>query len=228
MFYRKGYKLDFHEERMKGVLKISHFVCSKNKRICMLYDKDQMFRIQGCKNALYEGGVNRMLGLPRGEVFLVPWTEEWEVEFLKEKQLIEDQIREYILAIHHIGSTSIPYLSAKPIIDIAIELKNFENGVKCIARLEHLKYRYRKDVLPERYYFNKGEPRTHQIHMYEKGNKYLIEQLCFRNYLINNKTARIEYEQLKMKLSQVNPNNKHKYADDKTGFVKSVLDKINN
>lgn len=169
-----------------------------------------------------------MLGLPRGEVFLVPWTEEWEVEFLKEKQLIENQIGEYILAIHHIGSTSVPYLSAKPIIDIAIELKNFDNGVKCIARLEQLKYRYRKNVLPERYYFNKGEPRTHQIHMYEKGNKYLIEQLCFRNHLINNKTARIEYEQLKMKLSQVNANNKHKYADDKTGFVKSVLDKINN
>ncbi|MBJ8052936.1 GrpB family protein [Bacillus cereus] len=169
-----------------------------------------------------------MLGLPRGEVFLVPWTEEWEVEFLKEKQLIEDQIGEYILAIHHIGSTSIPYLCAKPIIDIAIELNNFENGVKCIIRLEQLKYRYRKDVLPERYYFNKGEPRTHQIHMYEKGNKYLIEQLCFRNYLINNKAARIEYEQLKRKLSQVNPNNKHKYTDDKTGFVKSILNKINN
>ncbi|MED1510943.1 GrpB family protein [Bacillus proteolyticus] len=169
-----------------------------------------------------------MLGLPLGEVFLVPWTEEWEVEFLKEKQLIEKQIGEYIFAIHHIGSTSIPYLSAKPIIDIAIELKNFENGVKCIARLKHLKYRYRKDVLPERYYFNKGEPRTHQIHMYEKGNKYLIEQLCFRNYLINNKTARIEYEKLKRQLSKANPNNKHKYADDKTDFVKSIMDKIIN
>ncbi|WP_035434487.1 GrpB family protein [Bacillus sp. UNC322MFChir4.1] len=167
-----------------------------------------------------------MLGLPRGEVFLVPWTEEWEVEFLKEKQLIEKQIGEYILAIHHIGSTSIPHLSAKPIIDIAVELKNFENGVECIAKLERLSYRYRKGVLPERYYFNKGEPRTHQIHMYEKGNKYLIEQLCFRDYLKNNKTARIEYEQLKIQLSKANPNNKFKYTDDKTNFVKSILAKI--
>ncbi|WP_020060343.1 GrpB family protein [Bacillus sp. 123MFChir2] len=164
-----------------------------------------------------------MLGLPRGEVFLVPWTEEWGVEFLKEKQLIEKQIGEYILAIHHIGSTSIPNLSAKPIIDIAIELYDFEDGANCIDELEQLNYRYRKDVLPERYYFNKGEPRTHQIHMYEKGNKYLIEQLCFRDYLKNNETARIEYEHLKIQLSQENPNNKYKYADDKTNFVKSIL-----
>lgn len=168
-----------------------------------------------------------MLGLPRGKVFLVPWTKEWEIEFLKEKQLIESQIREYILAIHHIGSTSVPHLSAKPIIDIAIELKNFDDGLKCIAELEKLNYRYRVGVLPERYYFNKGDPRTHQIHMYERGNKYLIEQLSFRDYLKNNDTARIEYEQLKIQLSNANSNNKHKYADDKTSFVKEILTKIN-
>ncbi|MEH7538130.1 GrpB family protein, partial [Bacillus toyonensis] len=114
-----------------------------------------------------------MLGLPYGKVFLVPWTEEWEFEFLKEKQLIEEQIGEYIMAIHHIGSTSIPHLSAKPIIDIAIELNEFVNGIECIEKIEQLNYKYRKDVLPERYYFNKGEPRNHQIHMYEQRNLYL-------------------------------------------------------
>ncbi|QWH17967.1 GrpB family protein [Bacillus mycoides] len=168
-----------------------------------------------------------MLGLPYGKVFLVPWTEEWEIEFIKEKQLIEEQIGEYILAIHHIGSTSIPYLSAKPIIDIAIELKDYIDGIKCIIKLEQLNYRYRKDVLPERYYFNKGEPRTHQIHMYEQGNPYLMEQLSFRDYLKNNTTSRMQYEQLKIQLSKANPNNKHKYAEDKTNFIKSILVKIN-
>ena len=58
--------------------------------------------------------------------------------------------------------------------------------------------------MPERYYFNKGEPRTHQIHMYEKGNTHVIEQLQFRDYLIVNKTARIQYEKLKIQLSQAN------------------------
>ncbi|MFJ8353698.1 GrpB family protein [Bacillus paramycoides] len=168
-----------------------------------------------------------MLGLPYGKVFLVPWNKEWEIEFLKEKQLIEEYIGEHILTIHHIGSTSIPHLSAKPIIDIAIELNDFANGIESIKKLELLNYQYRKDVLPERYYFNKGEPRTHQIHMYEQGNKYLMEQLKFRDYLIDNKTSRIQYEQLKIQLSKTNPNDKHKYAEDKTNFIKSILTKIN-
>lgn len=168
-----------------------------------------------------------MLGLPYGKVFLVPWSEEWEFEFSKEKQLIEEHIGKYILAIHHIGSTSIPHLSAKPIIDIAMELRDSKSGLKCITNLEQLNYKYRKDALPERYYFNKGEPRTHQIHMYEQGNPYLIEQLKFRDYLIDNKTSRMQYEQLKIQLSTANPNDKHKYAEDKTNFIKSILAKIN-
>lgn len=63
--------------------------------------------------------------------------------------------------------------------------------------------------------------------MYEQGNPYLIEQLKFRDYLIDNKTSRMQYEQLKIQLSTANPNDKHKYAEDKTNFIKSILAKIN-
>ena len=69
--------------------------------------------------------------------------------------------------------------------------------------------------MPDRHYFSKGEPRTHQIHMYQSGSEYLIEQLKFRDYLRNNDDARMEYELLKLKLSTLNKNNKHKYADEK-------------
>ncbi|MGR5961668.1 GrpB family protein [Bacillus paranthracis] len=61
----------------------------------------------------------------------------------------------------------------------------------------------------------------------KKGNTHVIEQLQFRDYLIVNKTARIQYEQLKIQLSQANPNDKHQYAEDKTNFIKSVLAKLN-
>ncbi|WP_071461547.1 GrpB family protein [Bacillus massilinigeriensis] len=168
-----------------------------------------------------------MLGLPKGEVFLVPWTKEWEREFLLEQERIQKVVGQHILAVRHIGSTAVRQLSAKPIIDIAIEIKDFHDGEKDVIPLETLGYSYKGiNVLPDRHYFNKGEPRTHQIHMYQSGSKYLLEQLDFRDYLRNNDTARIEYEQLKQKLSTLNKNNKHKYADDKAQFVKSILEKI--
>lgn len=81
-------------------------------------------------------------------------------------------------------------------------------------------------MLPERHYFSKGEPRTHQIHMYQTGNRYLLEQINFRDYLRSNKLARSEYQQLKLNLSSVNKNDKHKYAEGKTEFVKSILERI--
>ncbi|TFJ89938.1 GrpB family protein [Lentibacillus salicampi] len=168
-----------------------------------------------------------MLGLPKGEVFLVPWTEDWLKEFLLEKGRIQEKIGKYILAIHHIGSTAVEGLSAKPIIDIAVEIKEFNDGKHCVSLLESLGYSYKgTNILPDRHYFNKGEPRTHQIHMYQSGNRFLMEQLKFRDYLRNNDKARMEYQELKMNLSKANKNDKHKYADEKTDFVKSILEKI--
>jgi GrpB-like predicted nucleotidyltransferase (UPF0157 family) len=166
-----------------------------------------------------------MLGLPKGEVFLVAWTEEWEKEFKVEKSLIEAEIGELILAVHHIGSTAVKNLSAKPIIDVAIELREFQLGNQCVQGLERLGYSYKgTNILPDRHYFNKGEPRTHQIHMYQTDNLYLKKQLAFRDYLMTNDTAFKEYQELKEKLSQVHHKEKLLYADAKTGFVNSILE----
>jgi GrpB-like predicted nucleotidyltransferase (UPF0157 family) len=63
--------------------------------------------------------------------------------------------------------------------------------------------------------------------MYQSGNRYLLEQLSFRDYLRENETARNQYEKLKQELSAVSRGNKHKYAEDKTDFVKSILDRMN-
>lgn len=168
-----------------------------------------------------------MLGLPKGEVFLIPWTEDWEREFILEKERIQNRIGNYTVAVHHIGSTSVKHLIAKPIIDIAIEIKNFNEGEFCVPPLEKIGYSYKgTNILPERHYFNKGEPGTHQIHMYQSGNKYLLEQLKFRDYLRNYEEARVEYEQLKLELSKSNKDNKHQYAEEKTDFVKSILERL--
>jgi GrpB-like predicted nucleotidyltransferase (UPF0157 family) len=168
-----------------------------------------------------------MLGVPGGKVILVPWTEQWEKEFISEKQEIETQVGPFFLAIHHIGSTAVKNLSAKPIIDIAIEIKDKDNAIACIQGLEELGYVYKGETaLPERYYLTKGTPRTHQIHMFHKGNHYIRKHLAFRDYLRINEDDRKRYEQLKVRLANTHSNDRIAYSDAKTDFVKEILQKL--
>lgn len=168
-----------------------------------------------------------MLGLPKGKVFLAAWTAEWEKEFIWEKTQIENELGELILVVHHIGSTAVKNLSAKPIIDIGIELKEFQLGSQCVNGLEKLGYAYGgTNILPDRHYFSKGDSRTHQIHMFQTGSLYLEKQLAFRNYLLENNAALNEYQDLKVKLSQKHQTDKLLYADEKTEFINSILDSL--
>ncbi|QHW30549.1 GrpB family protein [Paenibacillus rhizovicinus] len=165
-----------------------------------------------------------MLGLPSGSVFLVPWTEQWNTEYQEEAKRITGEIQPHLLAVHHIGSTAVPGLSAKPVIDIAIELPSFEAGLRCVPGLTRIGYAYKgTNILPDRHYFNKGEPRTHQIHMYRTGSEYLRKQLLFRDYLRKHAAARAGYQQLKEQLIQNNGSDKYAYSDAKTDFVLSMI-----
>ncbi len=170
-----------------------------------------------------------MLGMPKGKVFVVPWTSEWEKEFQMEKEKIIRKIGSHITAVHHIGSTAVENLSAKPIIDIAVEVEKFEDGEKCISPLEELSYSYKgTELVPDRYYFSKGEPRTHQIHLHESGNPYLQEQLQFRDHLRTNEQARIDYGKLKKQLASEAGGDKYQYNEGKTAFIRRVLSRTNN
>src|SRR5690625_1693119 len=146
-------------------------------------------------------------------------------EFRSEKENIQSKLEPYIVNIHHIGSTAVKDLSSKPIIDIAIELKKFSDGEKCIPALEAIGYSsHGTSILPDRHYFTKGEPRTHQLHMYQTGNQYLIHQMNFRDYLRKNSVAKNKYEKLKINLSKKNSHDKYKYAEEKTAFVRKILE----
>lgn len=165
-----------------------------------------------------------MLGLPKGKVFLLDSTDEWRTEYENESQIIIMLIGKHINTIHHIGSTAVSGLKAKPIIDIAIELHEFEMGFECIDLLSQLGYRHRIILeLPDRHYWSKGEPRTHQIHMYSKGSVHLYKQILFRDKLREDSVLRAEYESLKINLCNSNSNDKLTYADSKTQFIMSVI-----
>ena len=165
-----------------------------------------------------------MLGLPKGEVFLCDYTGEWIIEFEKESEIILDIIGRYVSNIYHIGSTAVPGLKAKPIIDIAIELFRFENGFQCAEPLSNIGYKHRIIAeLPDRHYFSKGDPRTHQLHMYGQKSKYLLEQLRFRDKLRDDPELASEYQVIKEKLSRTYDTNKFAYAEAKSKFIESVV-----
>ncbi|MFD2829639.1 GrpB family protein [Corticicoccus populi] len=167
-----------------------------------------------------------MLGLPRGTVFLSEWTKEWAETFIIEKNKIESVFPDENIRVHHIGSTSVEGLKAKPILDIGMEINNFEDIKEYIQGLERIGYKNMgSSILPERYYFIKGEPRTHQIHLFEKGNSFLEEQITFRDILRKNNSIKERYELLKIKLVEAHAEDKHKYAEMKTGFIHDVLEK---
>jgi GrpB-like predicted nucleotidyltransferase (UPF0157 family) len=165
-----------------------------------------------------------MLGLPSGQVQLSRDRPEWRSLFLEEAYRLRSSIGDYILDIQHIGSTSIPGMSAKPILDIGIAVENFEEAGRCVPPMEELGYTYKgENGIPRRHYFVKGDPRTHHVHMFELESEEWINHLLFRDYLIKDPKTAQEYARLKEELVKRFPTNREAYQAGKDGFIKEVL-----
>jgi GrpB-like predicted nucleotidyltransferase (UPF0157 family) len=165
-----------------------------------------------------------MLGLPKGTVKLLPHDELWHQLFAEERTQLCNAVGEHIVAIEHIGSTSICGLSAKPIIDIAVAVRKLADGEKCIAPIEDVGYKYRGELgIPGRLYFVKGKPRTHHVHMVELDSDFWRSHLLFRDYLRQHPQAAKEYENLKMELAQKYKDNREAYTEGKAVFIENIL-----
>ena len=166
-----------------------------------------------------------MIGLGRGVVKLAPYTAEWKRLFEGEKALLQTVIGRYVLDIQHVGSTSIPGMLAKPIMDICIAVAGFEEARVCIQPIEQLGYEYRGEHgIPRRHYFEKGNPRTHHIHMNEIDSRDWENQVLFRDYLIRHPGLAEEYATLKAELAQWYPTDREAYLDGKATFIERVLE----
>jgi GrpB-like predicted nucleotidyltransferase (UPF0157 family) len=165
-----------------------------------------------------------MIGLEPGIVKLSPYHEEWSHLFEVEKKQLQGAIGEYVLDIQHVGSTSIPGIPAKPIIDIGIAVSNFEEAAICIAPLEQLGYVYRgENGVPRRHYFRKGNPRTHHLHMNEVTSRDWENQILFRDYLRQHPEAAQEYAALKTRLARQYERDRERYLFEKALFIEEVL-----
>jgi len=176
-------------------------------------------------------GVLFMIGLPSGTVKIVPYTEEWERLFEDERRLLWSVIGNYVIDIQHVGSTSIPGLASKPVIDIAVFVTSLKVGEKCITPLEEAGYEFRQDGgILGRYFFAKSskENRTHNLHVEEMNGEFWENHILFRDYLRKHKEDVIEYADLKLELALKYENDRDSYASGKDDFIKRILKKAKN
>lgn len=165
-----------------------------------------------------------MQGLEKGAVRLVAYDPEWKRLFEAEKASLIEVLGTKTLDIQHIGSTSIPGMPAKPIIDIAIAVTDFEEAMGCIRLIEELGYEYKGEFgMPRRHYFVKGEPRLFHVHMSEIDSLEWQNTILFRDYLCTHEEAAKEYAELKAALASKYPRDREAYLEGKTAFVEGVI-----
>ena len=176
-----------------------------------------------------------MLGLKHGTVMLYTHEKEWETEahntILRLKQILGNTVND----IQHVGSTAIPSIKAKPIIDIAASTDDFGKVLSAAEALEKEGFYYRPHKISDSqllfacgsHYSGTGDMQTHFIHIVKTGSMEWINYINFRDYLNKTPSAAKEYEKLKLSLAEANPTDsgREKYLQGKHDFIVYTLRK---
>ncbi len=178
-----------------------------------------------------------MLGLKRGAVQLCEHEKEWEIEaqntIVRLKEILGDVIKD----IQHVGSTSILTIKAKPIIDIALAVDDFDHILAYEKQLKDAGFYYRPSAqasLPDQllfacgnFYDGSGDLQTHFIHVVKTNSMDWINYINFRDYLNKTPSAAKAYEDLKVSLAQQAPvdSGREKYLKGKHDFIVYTLRK---
>lgn len=161
------------------------------------------------------------------KIILSEYNSDWPAAFKQEKKTLQISLSSSNPSIEHVGSTSVPNLIAKPVIDIMMGLPDFAQAdslVPCIQQLGYTYFSQYGDVMPYRRFFKKqnGDIVTHHIHMIETGSEFWVRHLLFRDYLRDNTSVTADYARLKLNLAQQDWKDVNEYADAKTDFIRDV------
>ena len=155
-----------------------------------------------------------------------PWTEEWEKLYSHEEKLLKGILKEEIIDIFHIGSTSVPAIGyAKPIIDILLVVKNIDKVDLFNEELRRSGYEPKgENGIAGRRYFPKGnENRTHHLHIFEVGNENITTHLDFKEYMMKHPEDAKKYGEVKVDLAKKFPEDHYKYQDKKQEYVDGLV-----
>jgi len=164
--------------------------------------------------------------MPEAPIYLEAYTTDWPRRFEAERSLLVDVLAPWLVGpIEHVGSTAVPGLAAKPIIDIMAAVESLEASGPALMALEPLQYcyaPYRADVM---HWLCKPSPalRTHHLHLVPFGSPLWLDRLSFRDRLRANPHIAAEYLELKRRLARTFVNDREAYTNEKGPFIESVL-----
>ncbi|MEF0939276.1 GrpB family protein [Rhizobium sp. BR 362] len=167
------------------------------------------------------------LGVRHKLVTLAEPNARWQQAYTQEEAAIRKALGDLPLDIQHFGSTSIPAIRAKRIIDIAVGVRRFDDGFLCIEPMEQIGYEYAgNDIVPNDHIFGrgiKGETRTHLVHIIEYGGAHWTRFIRFRDKLRANTPLARAYESLKIRLAEEYADDRAAYTEAKRAFIDEIV-----
>jgi GrpB-like predicted nucleotidyltransferase (UPF0157 family) len=157
---------------------------------------------------------------------LAPYDPDWPARFERERQLLDLAIGPWAIGgIHHVGSTAVPGLAAKPVIDILVGVADLPSSRACFQPLTELEYLYAPYLPEQMHWFCKPDPsrRTHHLHLVPEGSRRYREELAFRDLLRADPATAADYLALKTRLAEEFGGDRDGYTDAKAGFIARAL-----
>lgn len=165
------------------------------------------------------------------KIELMPYTPMWKQFFLQECQALEKVLRNNSINIHHIGSTAIPSIVAKPTLDV-LGIVHTLDGIEAFRdEFEKVGLTWKgENGIPGRLYFVRmakdGITHLSHVHLFERGNPLIDDHLDFKDYLNAEEEIAKEYETLKIKLKEEHGDSPELYTKAKSEFIEAVLSKL--
>ena len=163
---------------------------------------------------------------PHRRIEVVPYDPHWAQEYERASEEVMTALGSNLLAIHHIGSTSIPAIRAKPVIDILAVVADLVAVDQRTAEMERLGYEVMGEFgIAGRRYFRRDDStgrRTHHVHAFAQGSPHVARHLAFRDFMRSHPKVADEYGELKQKLAAMHPHDMNAYMDGKNGFIKEM------
>jgi GrpB-like predicted nucleotidyltransferase (UPF0157 family)/GNAT superfamily N-acetyltransferase len=221
------------ELRVRGWGEVVLWVLPENQPALAFYDRFGFAVEKGVEKREERSGrpvIRLRLALDE-PIQLAPYDPSWPERFAEERVGLCDAIGAWAAGgIHHVGSTAVPGLEAKPIIDILVGVESLDASRACFEPLAKLGYLYAPYRADEMHWFCKPHPsrRTHHLHLAPTDSRRFRDELAFRDRLRDSREAVEEYARLKRCLAERFVDDREAYTDAKTDFIRHNLGRPQN